>query len=107
MCRRKPLWPNTKCFHHNWLSRLQGTAKGISEVIGVCSVGDVVTCIGVFLYIVYDVQWKCAEGSHCGLIPSAVTTVGSVDCGNLPKVSVRLLEFSSEISFEVKGRGVE
>ena len=67
----------------------------------ICSVGDVATCIGVFLYLVCDVQWKCVEGSDCGLIPSAVTTVGSVDCGNLPKISVKLFEFSHEISFEL------
>jgi len=48
-----------------------------------------------------DVQWKCVEGSDCGLIPSAVTTVGSVDCGNLPKISVKLFEFSHESSFEL------
>jgi len=48
-----------------------------------------------------DVQWKCVEGSDCGLIPSAVTTVGSVDCGNLPKISVKLFEFGHDISFEL------
>ena len=59
--------------------------------------------ISVFLYILYDVQWKCVEGSDCGLIPSAVPTVGSVDCGKLPKISVKLFELIPEISFEVKG----
>jgi hypothetical protein len=67
----------------------------------ICSVGDVATCISVFLYILCDVQWKCVERSDCGLIPSAATTVGSVDCGNLLTVSVKLFEFSPEISFEL------
>jgi len=53
------------------------------------------------MYILCDVQWKYVEGSDCGLIPSAVTTVGSVDCGKLPKISVKLFEFSPEISFAV------
>jgi hypothetical protein len=66
-----------------------------------CSVGDVATCIGVFLYILCDVQWKCVEGSDCGLIPSAAPTVGSVDCGNLPTISVKLFEFGHDISFEL------
>jgi len=43
------------------------------------------------------------EGSDCGLIPSAVPTVGSVDCGKLPKISVKLFDFSPEISFGMKG----
>jgi len=55
----------------------------------------------VFVYIVCDDQWKYVEGSDCGLIPSAVTTVGSVDCGKLPKKSVNLFDFSHEISSEV------
>ena len=59
--------------------------------------------ISVFLYILCDVKWKCVGGSDCGLIPSAAPTVGSVDCGNLPKISVKLLEVIHEISFEVKG----
>ena len=59
--------------------------------------------ISVLLYVLCDVQWKYVEGSDCGLIPSAVTTAGSVDCGKLPKMSVNLFEFSHEISFEVKG----
>jgi len=42
------------------------------------------------------------EESNCGLIPSAVTTGGSVDCGKLPKISVKLFECIPEISFEVR-----
>ena len=57
----------------------------------------------MFLYVLCDVQWKYVEGSDCGLIASAVTTAGSVHCGKLPKISVKLFEFSPEISFEVKG----
>jgi len=56
--------------------------------------------LSVFLYFFCDVPWKCVEGSDCGLILSAVPTVGSVDCGNLPNISVKLFEFSPEISFE-------
>ena len=56
--------------------------------------------ISVFLYILCDVQWKCVEGSDCGIMLSAVPTVGSVDCGNLPKNSAKLFEFSPGISFE-------
>jgi len=57
----------------------------------------------VFLYILGDVQWKCVEGSDCGLKPSAVPTVGSVYCGKLPKISVKLFELIHAVSFEVKG----
>ena len=42
------------------------------------------------------------EGSNCGLIPSAVSTVGLVDGGKLPKISVKLFECNPEISFEVR-----
>jgi hypothetical protein len=55
----------------------------------------------VFLYLVCDVQLKYVEGSDCGLIPSALTTFGLVDCGKLPKISVKLFKLSREISFEV------
>jgi len=54
----------------------------------------------VFLYILCDVQWKCVEGSDCGLMLSAVPTFGSVDFGNLPKISAKLFEFSPGISFD-------
>ena len=57
--------------------------------------------ISVFLYVLCDVQWKYVEGNDCGLIPSAVPPFGSVDCGKLPKISVKLFECSHEISFEV------
>ena len=53
--------------------------------------------ISVFLYILCDVQWKYVEGSDCGLITSAVTTGASVDCGKLPKISVKLFEYSHDI----------
>jgi hypothetical protein len=56
--------------------------------------------LNVFLYILCDVQWKYVEGSDCGLIPSAVPTVGSVDCVKLRKISVKLFEFSHEIYFD-------
>jgi hypothetical protein len=56
--------------------------------------------ISVSLYILCNVQCKYVEGSDCGLIPSAVPTVGSVDSGNLPKISVKLFECSLEISFD-------
>ena len=59
--------------------------------------------ISVFLHVLCDVQWKCVEGSDCGLKPSAVPTVGSIDGGKLPKISMKLFELIHEISFEVKG----
>jgi len=44
-------------------------------------------------------------GSRAGLdvCEKSVPTVGSEDCGNLPKISVKLFEFIPEISFEVEG----
>jgi hypothetical protein len=71
----------------------------------ICSVDDVAACISVILDLVCDVQWKCVEGSDCGLVPSAVTTVGSVECGNLLTISVRLFEFSPDISYDRLNRG--
>ena len=56
--------------------------------------------VSVFLYILCDVQWKYVEGSDRGLIQSTVTTGGSVGCGNLPKISVKVFEFSNVISFD-------
>ena len=45
------------------------------------------------------------EGSDCGLVPSAIPTDGSVDCGELIKKSVKLFEISREISFDILNRG--
>jgi hypothetical protein len=66
-----------------------------------CSVCVVAPSFSVLLCLVCDVQWKFVEGSHCDLIPSAVPTVGSVECGKLPEISVKVLDFSREISFEM------